>query len=163
MFALIQALLTFLATRLALKTNAGQDFQARVMADTSSNGTASYAAANYIGLSTATTAPNATDTYLVGPVGGTVYELWASGGGLNRAQATYAHSAGVNTYTLTKSFTATTADGASNQIQKIGVFNKTVTTTPTTTDGSMVFETAVPSPPTLVSSDQLTITETVTM
>lgn len=129
----------------ALKTNAGQDFQARVMADTSSNGTASYAAANYIALSTDGTAPAAGDTTLTSEL---------VGSGLQRAQATYAHTAGTNTYTLTKAFTS--SDGTSRTINKIGIFNASST-------GTLVFETAVSSPPTLVSGDQLTVTETVTM
>lgn len=128
-----------------LRTNAGADFQSRVMADTASTGTGSYAAANYIGLSTDATAPAAADTTLTG-------ELTASG--LGRSQAAYAHTAGATTFTLTKTFTS--SDGTNRTINKVGVFNAASV-------GTMVFETAVPSPPTLVSGDSLTVTETVTM
>lgn len=124
---------------------AGRDFQSRVMADTASTGTGSYAAANYIALTETATAPADADTALTG-------ELTA--GGLGRAQAAYAHGAGASTYTLTKTFTS--SDATARTIQKIGVFNAA-------TVGTMVFETAVPSPPQLVSGDQVALTETVTL
>lgn len=128
-----------------MRTNAGADFQARVMGDTASTGTGSYAPGNYIGLSTDGTAPAATDTTLTGEL---------TGSGLQRQQATYGHTAGATTFTLTKTFTS--SDGTSRTIQKIGVFNAS-------SGGTLVFETALASPPTLVSGDQLTITETVNM
>lgn len=102
----------------------------------------------WIALSTNATAPGASDTTLTA-------ELNNASGGLNRAVATYAHTTGTNTYTLSKTYTANGNDGASNTIQKIGVFNAS-------TNGTLVFETAVSNPPVLVSGDQLTITETVT-
>jgi hypothetical protein len=124
-----------------MRTNAGADFQAAVMGGTS----AQPAQANYMGLSTDATAPGATDTTLAS-------ELTASG--LGRAQATYAHTASSGTYTLSKTFTS--ADATPRTIQKIGVFNAS-------SAGTLVFETALPSPPTLVSGDQLTVTETVSI
>ena len=114
-----------------MRTNAGADFQARVMADTASTGTGVYAAANYIGLTANATAPAAGNTTLTGEI---------ASGTLNRAQATYAHTNGTNTYTLTKTFTS----DQSVTIAKIGVFNAA-------TAGTMV------------SGDQLQITETVTL
>lgn len=129
----------------ALRTDAGKDFQSRVMGDTASTGTGIYAAANYIALTENNTAPAAGDTALTG-------ELTASG--LGRAQAAYAHTGGASTYTLTKTFTS--SDGTSRTINKVGVFNAS-------SSGTLVFTTAVPSPPTLVSGDSLTITETVTI
>lgn len=128
-----------------LRTNAGADFQSRVMADTASTGTGSYAAANYIALSTDATAPAAADTTLTAEL---------VGSGLQRQQAAYAHTGGATTFTLTKTFTS--SDGTTRQINKVGVFNAASV-------GTLVFETAVPSPPSLVSGDSLTITETVTM
>lgn len=109
---------------------------------------ASSPSAWWIGLSTNTTAPAATDTTLFG-------ELAASGGGLVRAVCTYAHTAGTTSYTLTHTWTAASADGASNTIEKIGVFNAAYP------NGVLLFETAVPSSPTLVPGDQITVTETV--
>lgn len=105
--------------------------------------------ARVIALTTNSTSPSATDTSLAS-------ELNNASGGLNRTKATYSHTLGASSYTLTNTFTANSNDGASNTIQKIGVFNTGVSVT-----GMMVFESAVTSPPTLVSGDTLQITETV--
>lgn len=138
----LQVLVQFFATRLAIKTNAGQDFQYNVMANSSSNGTGAYAPANYIALTSNATAPNATDTALAN-------EATA---GLARVQAsTISHTAGTNTYSLQKTFTS----DQSITINKIGIFNASST-------GTIVFETTITAA-TLVSGDQLQITETVTM
>ena len=126
-----------------MRTNAGADFQSRVMADTASTGTGSYAAANYIGLTANAVAPAAGDPALTGEI---------ASGTLIRAQATYAHTNGTNTYTLTKTFTS----DQSVTIAKIGVFNAA-------TVGTMVFETLLNATATMVSGDQLQITETVTL
>jgi hypothetical protein len=103
----------------------------------------------WIALSTNATAPAATDTTLTS-------ELNAASGGLIRAKATYSHTLGATSYTLTNTFTANANDGASNVINKMGVFN---TWAPVT--GNLIFEDAVPSPPTLVSGDTIQITLTV--
>lgn len=130
-----------------MRVNAGADFQAGVMSSTSSNGTGTYAAANYMALSTDSTAPAATDTTLAG-------ELSNVGGGLNRAQAVYAHTAGTSSYTLSKSFTANSNDGTSNTVSKIGIFNAS-------SGGTLFLETALSIGATLGPGDLLTITETV--
>lgn len=126
-----------------MRTNAGADFQANVMGSTG----VQPAAANYIALSSDATPPAAADTTMSG-------EINNAGGGINRAQAAYAHTNGTQVYTLTKTFTANALDGSANTIRKVGVFNAA-------TGGTLVFETAVTAPPTLVSGDQVTITETV--
>lgn len=128
-----------------LRTNAGIDFQAQVMGATSGTGigTGTFAPANYIGLTANSTAPAATDTTLTGEV---------TTGSLARAQATYAHTTAAASYTLTKTFTS----DQSITIAKIGVFNAA-------TAGTMVFETLLSATATLVSGDQLTITETVNL
>jgi hypothetical protein len=134
-----------------MRTNAGTDHQSRVMFDTASNATAAYAAANYIALTENSDAPAAGDTTLTG-------ELNAAGGGLNRAQATYAHTNGTNTTTLTKTFTKNADDGGSSDTRtpaKAGLFNAAST-------GTMTFETLIPSPPALVSGDSVAITWTFT-
>lgn len=128
-----------------MRVAAGRDFQSNVMGATASTGTGIYAAANYIALTETATAPADGNTTLTG-------ELAA--GGLNRQQAVFAHGAGTSTYTLTKTFTS--SDGTARTLQKIGVFNAASV-------GTLVFETAIPSPPTLVSADQVIITETVTI
>jgi hypothetical protein len=132
-----------------VKTSAGIDFVCAVVSSTSSNGTGTYAAANYIALTANSTAPSSSDTTLTG-------EINNASGGLNRAQATYAHTVGASTYTLSKTFTANSNDGSSNTINKIGIFNAS-------SSGTLVYEDAVTSPPTLVSGDSLTITNTVTV
>lgn len=107
----------------------------------------------YIALNTNATAPAATDT-----MAGTfaANELEAVGGGLVRARATYSHTIGTASYSLTNTWTANSNDGASNTINKIGVVNS-----PVASAGMLTFETAVPSPPTLVSGDTIQITETI--
>jgi len=109
------------------------------------------APARVIALTTNSTAPSVTDTALTG-------ELNNVGGGLNRAKATYAHTVGTSSYTLSNTWTANSNDGASNTIQKIGVFNSDVTAT-----GVMMFESAVTSPPTLVSGDTVQVSEVVSI
>jgi hypothetical protein len=104
-------------------------------------GTSTFAPANYIGVTANATAPAAADTTLTGEV---------SSGTLIRAQATYAHTTGASSYTLTKTFTS----DQTIVIAKIGVFNAS-------SAGTMVFETLLSATASLVSGDQLTITETV--
>jgi hypothetical protein len=107
------------------------------------------APARVIALSTDATAPSATDTALTS-------ELSNTGGGLNRAKATYSHVIGATSYALTYTWTANSSDGSSNTVNKVGVFSSSVPVT-----GKLVFESAVPSPPTLVAGDTIQITETV--
>lgn len=126
-----------------LRTNAGADFQAGVMSSTASTGTGSYAPANYIGLTANATAPAAADTTLTGEI---------TTGALARAQATYSHTTGTASYTLQKTFTS----DQSVTVAKIGIFNAS-------TGGTMVFETLLNASATLVSGDQLTVTETVSL
>lgn len=126
-----------------LRTNNGRDFQARVMSDTASTGTGSYAPAVYIGLTANTPAPAAGDTTLTGEV---------TTGTLARAAAIYAHTSGTASYTLTKTFTS----DQSIVVAKIGVFNAA-------SSGTMVFESLLNEVATLVSGDQLALTETVTL
>ena len=125
-------------------TSAGKDFQSTQMFSTAPgvNG------ANYVALTANATAPAAADTALTG-------EFAATGGGLVRAQGTYAHTAGTNTTTITKTFTANATDGTTNTINKAGLFNLV-------TGGVLVLETAVTSPPTLAANDSIAITWTQT-
>lgn len=128
-----------------MRTNAGADFQARVMGDGAAvgAGTGAMRPADFIGLTADATAPAAASTALTGEI---------TTGTLARAQATYAHTNGTNTYTLTKTFTS----DQSVTVAKIGVFNAG-------TGGTLVFETLLNATATLVSGDQLQITETVTL
>lgn len=126
----------------ALRTDAGRDFQARVMGDTASTGTGVYAPAVFIALTANSTAPAAASTTLTGELVG----------GLARGSAVYAHTNGTATYTLTKTFTS----DQTVIVAKIGVFNAA-------TGGTLVFETSLNATASLVSGDQLQITETVTL
>lgn len=116
----------------------------------------------YIGLSVSSNAPTITDTYL--STGAVISELWAAGGGLNRKRASWSHTVSTTSYALVATFTANVNDGASNTVQKAGVFASQVTASPTSvTSGPMMFETAVPNPPVLVPADSVQITDTVTI
>lgn len=126
-----------------MRTNAGRDHQARVMADNQSDGTGDYAPACWIGLTANNSTPAAGDTTLAGEI--TV-------GTLARAEAIYAHTNGTAYYTLTKSFTS----DQTVVISKIGVFNAE-------TDGDLCFESLLSSSVSLRSGDQVQITQSVTL
>lgn len=102
-----------------LRVNAGINWQADIMANTSTP--AVNAQCNYIALTNTAITPGATDTTLSG-------EIVANG--LSRAQGTYNHSANATTYTITKTFTDTTAPQAA---QAAGLFTAVST-------GTMCFE-----------------------
>lgn len=127
-------------------TNAGKDVIASACFNTSTQA----AAANYIALTANSSAASASDTTLTG-------EIATASGGLIRAQATYAHTGGTATVTLTKTFTANGNDSLPVTVAKIGVFNAASV-------GSMAFETLLSTTATIsASGDQLTVTETVTI
>ena len=128
-----------------MRTSAGRDFQSRVMGDSASTGTGLYASARFMAVTENATAPADGDTALTG-------ELTA--GGFIRAAAAFAHTTGATTFT--HSLTFTSSDAAARTIQKVAMFNAA-------TVGTMVFSTAVPSPPTLISGDALTVTSTVSL
>ncbi len=97
----------------------------------------------WIALSTDTAAPAAGDTTLSSEI---------TGSGLARALPTsYTHTTASNTYSIQKTFTAT----GTVTVNKGAVFNAS-------TGGSMVFESAEPSPPTLAAGETLQQTITVT-
>lgn len=120
------------------------------MGDTASTGTGAYKSAQYIGLTADATAPAAGDTTLTGEV---------ITGTLVRAAAVFAHTTGAATYTLTKTFTS----DQTVTINKIGVFNGAGPGGAASTSNTLVFETALNAAASLVSGDQLQITETVTL
>jgi hypothetical protein len=122
-----------------LITNSGKDFISAQIGSTStgSNG------ANYIALSSDSTAPAATDTTLTGEI---------SGSGLDRAIGSYSHTAGTNTFTVQKAFTAS---GTVSSVQKTGLFTAS-------SSGTMMAENTFTSV-NLLSGDQLTITWTITI
>ena len=125
------------------RTFAGRDWQARVMGDTASNATGSYASATFIGLTADTTAPSTASTVLTGEL---------TGGTMGRAQATYAHTNGTASYTLTRNFTSDRNVVAA----KIGIFNAI-------SGGTLCFETMLDATADLKNGDTIQIVETVTL
>jgi hypothetical protein len=119
-----------------MRVNSGTDHQSRVSYDTASTGTGAYAALNYIALTTNSTAPAAGDTTLAS-------EITTAGGGLIRKQATYSHSNGTNTALLSAVFTINASDVTPTTPAKSAIFNAA-------SGGTMGYESAIPSPPTLV-------------
>ncbi len=98
------------------------------------------------------TSPAVGDTALTG-------EINIASGGLNRGQATYAHTGGASTTTLTRTFTANSSDVSSLPItvSQDGIFNAT-------SSGTMAYKSAI-TPSTAVisaSGDSLTLTRTIT-
>jgi hypothetical protein len=126
-------------------TNGGRDVALAATYTTSTQP----AAANYMALTANATAVSAASTTLTA-------EIATGGGGLIRAQATYAHTNGQATATLTKTFTANGSDSLPVTIAKIGIFNAS-------SSGTLVHETLLSSTATVsASGDALTVTETVT-
>lgn len=126
---------------------AGKDFVASALGDRSGSRAA---AADYMALSANTTAPAAGDTTLTG-------EITTVGGGLVRAQAVYAHTAGASTYTLTKTYTANGSDALPVTLGKVGVFNAS-------SAGAMPWSSLLSPTVTLsASGDAVTITHTITI
>ena len=113
------------------------------MGDTASTGTGAYAPGCWIGLTANAAVPAASDTVLSGEI---------TSGTLARAQATYAHTNGTATYTLSKTFTA----DQTVSIAKMGVFNAPAA-------GTLIFETLLSAPAAMVSGDQIQITNTITL
>lgn len=110
------------------------------------------AAADYLALTANATAPASGDTTLTA-------EIATASGGLIRKQATYAHTGGAATYTLTATFTANSNDvpNLPVTIAKVGVFNAS-------SSGTMPWSSLLsPTATVSASGDALTITETVTV
>ena len=102
----------------------------------------------FMALTANNTAPAGGDTTLAG-------EITTAGGGLIRKLATYAHTTGAASYTLTGAFTANGSDSLPVTIAKMATFNSI-------SSGTMLHETLVSPTATLsASGDQLTITQTV--
>lgn len=128
-------------------TNAGRDMVSSALGDRSGSRAA---AADYMALTANSTSPAAGDTTLTG-------EIATASGGLIRAQATYAHTNGTSTFTLTKTFTSNGNDSLPVTVAKVGIFNAA-------SGGSLVWETLLGTTATIsASGDSLTVTETVTV
>lgn len=121
-------------------------------AGTTPNATGQYiilpgqAPAEWLAVTADATTPTTADTVLTSEI---------TTGGMARAVGTYAHTAAASTYTLVHLWTAT----SSFTINKEAQFGAATTTA----GGVMPFESAEPSPPSLVSGDTLQNTITITV
>jgi hypothetical protein len=132
-----------------LLTNAGRDALHAQHVGTAAQPAAFFQMA-FANSATATT-PAAGDTTLAG-------EITTAGGGLLRGAATYAHTTGTNTSTLTRTVTANGSDTLPVTISQDGVFNAA-------SAGTLGYKTVLtPSTATLsASGDNLTTTHTLTI
>lgn len=106
----------------------------------------------FMGLSNTNITPALTDTTMSG-------EITTAGGGLIRKLATWAHTSGTTTTTLTGVFTANGSDALPVTVYAASI-NTSINTGSSVT---MVYETSLSSSATLsASGDQVTVTETVT-
>lgn len=106
------------------------------------------AAFNYVALTANSEAFKNTDTTLAG-------EIKTAGGGLIRAQGTYAHTTGASTSTITKTFTFNGSD-VGVTVAKAGLFNASLV-------GTMAMEEVLSSTVELKAvEDAITVTLTVT-
>lgn len=103
--------------------------------------------ARYMALTESGTAASASDTTLPSEI--TI-------DGLSRALATFAHSDGTNTYTLTKAYSVT---GSHPAIHKMGL----LTASTSTAAGVLCYETVLNADANVVNGDTLTNVETVTL
>jgi hypothetical protein len=101
----------------------------------------------FMGISDLAGSPAATDTTMGQEI---------TTGGCARAKATYAHTAGTNTYTMQTIYTVT---ASFTNIHRMGLF----TASNTTAAGILVFETALNQDATVGNGDTLTVTDTVTL
>lgn len=139
-----------------LITNAGMDFIAQQLGDTTGLGTNG---ANYIGLSTNSKATDLTDTCISTTNGGTT-STEITGDGLVRSQGAFAYTATQDLWTITEQFTASGAGHTG--VQRAGLFTAAATgdTCAGGDDGIMVAGNSFASV-NLASGDQLTITWTI--
>lgn len=130
----------------ALKTKAGVDLIHAAVFGTA----AQPAAANYIALTANNEAESASNTSLAG-------EITTSEGGLIRKQATYAHTTGATTATLTVTFTANSHDSLPVTVNKFGVFNKA------TSGGTLAIETKITAATFNAEGDNTVLSEVITV
>jgi hypothetical protein len=125
-----------------LRTNAGTDWLSGIMGNTTA------AAATFMALTANAAAASASDTTLTG-------EITTAGGGLIRKGATYAHTGGTSSFTLTATFTANGSDSLPVTVNKLALFNAS-------SSGTMAFEIVVTAATFSASGDACTYTYTIT-
>ena len=144
-----------------LRTNVGIDFVALQL-----GGTATTTTADYLAVSNNTTAPNATHTSSTIPWSSAQAADAAASGttgeytvlGVARAQATYAHTTGVASYTQTKTFTAT---GTITSLIVAGLFGGSTRTAQAANANNILFVENTFTATSMVNNDQLTLTWTI--
>lgn len=144
-----------------LRTNVGIDLVALQL-----GGTATTTTADYLAVSNNTTSPNATHTSSTIPWSSNQSADAAAGGttgeytvlGVTRAQATYAHTTGVASYTQTKTFTAT---GTITSLQVAGLFGGSSRTAQGASANNILFVESTFTATSMVNNDQLTLTWTI--
>ena len=123
-------------------------------ASTPSSGTyvicSGQAPAAWIALTASVISPSTggTDTTLAG-------EITTAGSGFIRALATFGHTAGTNTYTLTKTFTATGSDSFPQNVKGFGVFQAQ-------NSGRLLFEDSITTFQANQVGDAMALTDTCT-
>jgi hypothetical protein len=123
----------------------GRTAQAKLMSDTASNGTGTYAPACFLAVSANTATVLDADNTLAGEV---------TTGTLIRAQALFTYTTGASSYTLTKTFTS----DQTIVLGKLGVFQ---VVTPAT--GAPMFLSLISPTASTISGDQVALTETVNL
>lgn len=101
----------------------------------------------FMGLTTNTGAPNASDTTLTGEI---------TTGGCARAKATYAHTGGTGSYTMQVVFSVT---ASFTNIHKMALFSASTATAA----GVMALEAVLNQDATVGNGDTLTVTDTITL
>jgi len=117
----------------------GKDFIAQQLGSTSPNTNG----ANYIGLSNSTSSLDSNWTSIPDEI---------TGGGLARAQGTYSHTNGLNSYQISKTFAAS---ASFTNVRLAGLY--------WSSSGPTLFAANNFSPVNLISGDQLTVTWTITI
>jgi len=126
-----------------MRTYAGRDLQAALMADPASNATGAYAPANWMAITASAVVEDPTRTTLPGEL---------TGGTMGRSQATYSHTSGTTSYTLIRTWVS----DRTVIINKFGVFNGS-------SGGVMMFEKNLDEAVNLKAGDSFQIVHTVSI
>lgn len=138
MIRLTLAVLTLGLSQLLIRTHAGRDHQARVVADSSSDGTGAYAPASWMAVSASTSPPDPVETGLTGEI---------TSGPMARAQGVYAHTTGSNVFTVTRQIVS----DRTVTLAKVALFNAE-------TGGTMAYVDLLAQTADLHSGDQVQVT-----
>lgn len=138
MISFTLALFALALSSLQIRTRAGRDHQARVVADSSSNATGPYAPACWMAVSEDLADPDAAETTLTGEI---------TTGPMARAQGVYAHTDGSNVFTVTRQITS----DRTATLAKVALFNSE-------SGGTMAYVDLLNQTADLHSGDQVQVT-----